>query len=260
MRQVSKSARRDYDAIVNDIPTEVTIPGTRRTVRIYGIKPYTIECLTRLWLRRDMKVAGSSADELRSLCEEPYFSVKEASLFVLNGYYRIKLLYPILWRIWGRLRGYTDEQMSPIIQEGKKKTSAHGTLDEYGILGGYEERLDEADEEGSRAIPSRTALGDECSFCKDFPEYGRGRVTLFGWERHWAYRTRLTLPQIELMQSDLPHTLYKGRKKDEPSKADVESDPAYRLTLESIERARLRRESDPNRETTIEEIFGDGQH
>lgn len=33
--------------------------------------------------------------------------------------------------------------------------------------------------------------------------------TLFGIERDWGYRCVLTLPQIELMQADLPHTLYK---------------------------------------------------
>lgn len=121
MRQVSTSARKGLNDIVDNRPATVAIPDTNRTVKIYGIKPYTIECLTRLWLQRDLMVTDNSADELKSLCEEPYFSVKEASLFVLNGYYRIKLFYPILWRIWGKLIGYTEEQMSPIIQAGKKK-------------------------------------------------------------------------------------------------------------------------------------------
>ena len=121
MKQPDLSARREYDEIVNDTPTLVAIKGTKRTVKICGIKPYTLECLTRLWLKRDIRVAGDSADTLKDLCTEPYFTVKEACLFVLNGYWRIKLLYPFMWRIWGKWRGYTEEQMSPIIQMGKKK-------------------------------------------------------------------------------------------------------------------------------------------
>ena len=108
-------------ATVNDIPTEVAISGTRRKVKIRGIKPYTIECLTKLWIERDMAQAEDSADVLKSVCIEPYFAVKEACLFVLNGYFRIKILYPIMWRLWGKWRGYTDGQMEPIIAEGKKK-------------------------------------------------------------------------------------------------------------------------------------------
>lgn len=115
-------ARRAYHDIVEDLPTVVRIPGTRRSVKIRGMKPYTIERLTGLWLERDAASApGDSAETLRSLCVEPYFSVREACLIVLNSYWKIRLLYPLLWRIWGRWIGYTEEQMSPIIEEGKKK-------------------------------------------------------------------------------------------------------------------------------------------
>ena len=121
MKQVDISAQREYIEAMLNLPTEVAIIGTKRKVRIRGIKPYTIERLTRLWLERDMAVAEDAAGTLKSLCIEPYFSVKEACLFVLNGYWGIKMLYPIMWRIWGKLRGYTEEQMQPIILEGKKK-------------------------------------------------------------------------------------------------------------------------------------------
>lgn len=122
MKQPDLKARREYRAIVEDLPAVVRIPGTRRSVKIRGIKPYTLERLTDLWLERDAASApGDSAETLRSLCVEPYFSVREACLIVLNSYWRIRLLYPLLWRIWGKWIGYTEEQMSPIIEEGKKK-------------------------------------------------------------------------------------------------------------------------------------------
>lgn len=104
-----------------DIPTKVAIQGTNKTVGIRGIKPYTLECLTRLWIEREESAPDNAEDTLKSLCSEPYFAVKQACLFVLNGYWRIKILYPFMWRLWGKLRGYTEEQMLPIIMEGKKK-------------------------------------------------------------------------------------------------------------------------------------------
>lgn len=122
MKQPDFKARMAYHEIVDDLPASVRIPGTRRKVKIRGMKPYTIERLTALWLERDAASAPSdSAETLRSMCVEPYFSVREACLIVLNSYWKIRLLYPLMWRIWGRWIGYTEEQMSPIIEEGKKK-------------------------------------------------------------------------------------------------------------------------------------------
>lgn len=117
-------------------------------------------------------------------------------------------------------------------------------MDEYGVLLGYEDGLDEDDEGGSRAIPSRTYLGVESAFVEKFPEYGRTRWGV----RHWGYRCFLTLPQIELMSADLPHTLYRNKKKaDADELAEVE-----RKNREIAERKRKARESG---EYTVEDVF-----
>lgn len=114
------------------------------------------------------------------------------------------------------------------------------------MLSGYEERLDETDKGGSRAIPSRTSLGCESAFIKEFPCYGDTKRFFFGLiqERNWTYRCVLTLPQIELMQSDLPHTLYNHSPKGTAgtttySQADI--DEATRMNEESLKRSRERR-------------------
>lgn len=120
-------------------------------------------------------------------------------------------------------------------------------MDEYGILGGYEDGLDEDDDEGSRAIPSRTTLGSESAFIEKFPCYGGFRFGI----RNYAYRCRLTMPQIELMMADLPHTLFK-KKHDKPTQSDV--DEAMRLTMEAAERKRKKKEEEG---MTIEELFNE---
>lgn len=111
----------------------VSIPGTRRKVKVRWLHPYTIERITRLWVKRDeaswhIENGDSVAADL---CAEPYFAVKEASLYVLNNYFKIRFLWWLVWRIWAYVYGYTDEQMLPIIMAGKKKLplTAH-----YGVM------------------------------------------------------------------------------------------------------------------------------
>lgn len=133
--QPDKKARRESTENALNIPTTITIPGTRRKVKISGIKPYTIERLTLLWQERDANIPEDSSDTLKSMCVDPYFAVKSAVLFVLNSYWKIVLFYPIVWRIWAKWRGYTDEQMMPIIMEGKKKIplTAHWTVMAFSV-------------------------------------------------------------------------------------------------------------------------------
>lgn len=130
MEQVSRQARMGYDEIVNDIPMRVQIPGTNKVVKLTGIKPFTLERLTKLWIERDkMTLPDDSASTLKSMCEEPYFAIKEACILTINSFWGLHLIYPFKWRIWAYLRGYTEGQMVGIIQEGKKKLqlTAHWT-------------------------------------------------------------------------------------------------------------------------------------
>lgn len=133
--QPDKKARRESTENALNIPTTITIPGTRRKVKLSGVKPYTIERLTLLWQERDANIPEGSSDTLKSMCVDPYFAVKSAVLLVLNSYWKIVLFYPIMWRIWAKWRGYTDEQMMPIIMEGKKKIplTAHWTVMAFSV-------------------------------------------------------------------------------------------------------------------------------
>lgn len=121
MTQVSKQARLGYGSIMGNEPAVVQIPGTKRRVKVRNIHPYTLERLTKVWLERDANMPTDSGETLKSMAIDPYFAVKEAVLLVMNSWWRIILFYPLKWRIWAYWREYTDDQMLPIIQEGKKK-------------------------------------------------------------------------------------------------------------------------------------------
>ena len=134
MNQADIKARQGLNEVTEDTPTIVHIPGTKKKVKLRGVKPYTLEKITQLWLKRDsMSIPEDSASTLKSMCSEPYFAVKEALYFVLNSWWKINLFHNFLTLWWGKVKGYTDEQMLPIILEGKKKLplTAHWMIMAY---------------------------------------------------------------------------------------------------------------------------------
>lgn len=72
----------------------------------------------------------------------------------------------------------------------------------------------------------------------------------------------MTVTQIELMQTDLPHTLYLKRGKDGKVKKGVDpEDKAFALQAAAVEKARLKHERQKAKaegrepEFTLDEIF-----
>lgn len=121
MKQPDIQARKEYMDIVENSATVVPIIGTRRSVRLRWMKPYTMERLTKVWIERDLASASveKGSEVLKDLAKEPYFAFKEAALMILNHDLKIRFLYPFYWR-W-LARRYDETQMVPIIAEGKKK-------------------------------------------------------------------------------------------------------------------------------------------
>lgn len=73
---------------------------------------------------------------------------------------------------------------------------------------------------------------------KDFPAYGVPRRRFFRWEMDFGYNWILTMPQIEIMQADLPHTLYRHDRKRDKGKRNGASGRSGR-TVASDEVIRL---------------------
>ena len=107
--------------IVENAVSTVPIKGTKRSVRLRWMHPYTIERLTKVWLERDLASAKvrEGSDVLKDLAVQPYFPFKEAALMILNNDIKIRLFYGLYWRYLSFR--YNEAQMLPIIAEGKKK-------------------------------------------------------------------------------------------------------------------------------------------
>jgi hypothetical protein len=64
----------------------------------------------------------------------------------------------------------------------------------------------------------------------------------------------LTLPQIELMQADLPHTLFKKNSRNKNDGKVIVDDEAIRLNMEEMRKAEARRRR-REKGYTVDEVF-----
>ena len=268
MKQPELLARVALTQIEVNKSEYVTIPGTRKKVKIGFLHDYTVQKITELLLEReeieDVAKSGDSNAVMRSAVKHPYFSIKMAVLGVLNDPLKIALFYPLKWRWWAFVRKYNEAQIASVTMAIQKKNNVvlRDVLSDYCVLDGYEDGLDGDDEGGSKAIPSRTHAGRIASFIKDFPCYGDSRwIPFVGRIVNYTARCVLTIQQIQIMQADLPHTLYKrskteGKKgKDAPVRAN---DPAFALQQAAYEKklARLRAKAEGSEPLTMNDIFG----
>ena len=121
MKQPTLEQRQEYVAHESAIPSRVRIPGTKRSITIREMHPGTIQFITRIWIERDLASANieNGSDAMKDLAKEPYFAFKEAAAYYLNNDVKLRLFWPFLWRWWAFR--YTESQMLPIIEAGKKK-------------------------------------------------------------------------------------------------------------------------------------------
>ncbi len=110
MKQPTLDIQRELGLLAENTPEEVTIPYTNKKIKIGWIHNKTIRKITDVL----NKNAKSAKYEDNVLC-------KAAALIVLNGFWRIKLFYPFLWRWYAYVKQYHDYQLLPIIEMAKKK-------------------------------------------------------------------------------------------------------------------------------------------
>lgn len=242
----------------------IVIPGTQKSLKIGFLHDYTVQKITELLLEREeIEEAAKSGDSdkiMRSVVKHPYFSIKMVALAVLNDPFKIAVFYPILWRWWAFVRKYNEAQIASVTMAIQKKNQGvlHDVLSNYNVLAGYKDGRDDADEGGSRPIPSRTHAGRIAAFVKDYPCYGDTRwIPFVGKIINYTARCVLTVPQITLMQSDLPHTLYEkiNRVKDGNISYNP-NDKAFELQRLADEKAAARRKARQEKEGyTVDEVF-----
>lgn len=123
IKQPTEQEQREYVSARDDDYTLVQIPQTKKKYKVYWAKNGQLVKLSRLLIKKqgsDDK-DGNEASTLDEVIEDSKVACKAAAIFVLHGYWRIKLKYWFLWRWFYYIRQYDMQQLQPIIEEGKKK-------------------------------------------------------------------------------------------------------------------------------------------
>lgn len=111
-KQPEIDIQRELDALADDRPEKVSIPHTGRSVKVGWLRNETFRRLNNIQLSK----RGGTRYERQ-------VASRMAALIVLNGYWRIKLFYPFLWRWYYYVRQYSDYQLLPVVEAGKKKAT-----------------------------------------------------------------------------------------------------------------------------------------
>jgi len=118
MQEPNNQDEKELLSLQNNEKDIISIPRTKKTTKVGWMKGYTLEKLSKLELNEGLK--ESDADTEKVIEQRSKFMAKAASLCVLNGI-KIFFFHWFYWRYFYYLRGYTFDQLEPIIVLAKKK-------------------------------------------------------------------------------------------------------------------------------------------
>lgn len=125
MEQANIELQKELNKIAEGDPVKIEIPGTKRFFRRSKKRSVIVDYLCNETVRKISSVSLDDKTDVRHELQQP---AKIAALIILNGFFKIKLLYWFLWRWFYYIRQYKTEQLYPIIEEGKKKVPQIGYL------------------------------------------------------------------------------------------------------------------------------------
>lgn len=123
IEQPSIDAQQIYLSLISNDAEEVQILRTKKTYKIRWLKNGQLEKLSRLLLRKKTidKEQTTGNDALDEILEDSKLACKAAAVILLDGYWKLKLRYWLLWRWFYYVRQYDNIQLLPILEIGKKK-------------------------------------------------------------------------------------------------------------------------------------------
>ena len=137
-------AQQNYASVIANTPTLVPIPRTKKKYKVFWLGNGQLEKLSFLLIRKkkvDNDDKMPDEDPFSAVTDDLKLSCKAAAIYVLHGYWNLKLNYWWKWRWFYYVRQYDNIQLMPILAEGKKKvpleqylwtitllTEARGTL------------------------------------------------------------------------------------------------------------------------------------
>ena len=122
-----------YLSLISNEAEEVEILRTKKKYKIRWLKNGQLERLTKLLIgnRRksdthvgdiaDKRDAQQQGDVYDAILEDCKLACKAAAIIILDGYWKLKFWYWLLWRWFYYVKQYDNIQLFKILEMGKKK-------------------------------------------------------------------------------------------------------------------------------------------
>lgn len=121
---MNKEIEKEYNSLVENDYDIVKLRG--KSKKITWMHPGTQRKLSKIMIKY------ADDDTLQHRC---------AAACVLNGFFKILFFYPILWRWYFFVKGYTPDEMGAIFEMSKKKVQQQESLRNMVLLIGVKDTL-----------------------------------------------------------------------------------------------------------------------
>lgn len=123
IEQPSVESQRTYASIRDNDATVVGILGTKKKYKVRWLKNIQVEYLSRLLIRKEDtdEKDGTKDNALDAILTDSKLACKATAITILDGYWKLKFGYELLWRWFYYIRQYDNVQLQDILNEAKKK-------------------------------------------------------------------------------------------------------------------------------------------
>ena len=119
VRQPSLEAQREYASLVGNDVSMVRIRG--KAYKMRWLKKGQIAKLGRVLIDKESTDGEKTLGNLEKVVSDGKKACKAAAIYLLDGYWKLKLNYWWLWRWFYYVKQYEDIELREVLEEGKKK-------------------------------------------------------------------------------------------------------------------------------------------
>lgn len=122
--QISVEEQKEYIALMGENPIEVGILRTKKRYTIDWLKNAQMTKLASLLIRKkkgEKDESNGGSDTFNAILNDNKLACKVASIYILNGFWKIRFRYWMLWRWFYYIRQYETSQLMPLLLAGRER-------------------------------------------------------------------------------------------------------------------------------------------
>ncbi len=122
--QISLEEQKEIIAMMGEKPIEVEILRTKKRYTIDWLKNAQMTKLASLLIQKKhggKNETNEGSDTFKAILDDNKLACKVASIYILNGFWKIRFRYWMLWRWFYYIRQYETSQLMPLLLAGRER-------------------------------------------------------------------------------------------------------------------------------------------